>query len=269
MISAYLDESGIHDGATVCLVAGYCGGPGQMKRLDSDWRKTLSDFNFPMKDFHAKDIIKSRDACPMLSALAKVAGGQPKLHAVAYGIVVDDFKSFTNDERRFLTGATLMESGKLVTSGCPSKPYFAPFQNIIKIVTDYAPAGGKAHFFFGLGRPFAEYALAMFDQIKEQAEIRRAVNTWKSRDRLGDPAFPKAEETAPLQAADLLTHAIYLHMQEQIATGKSGDFTKLPSGLARLCVANANPSDLIYQNKKCLEQMLSQAKRLCPAWNPA
>jgi hypothetical protein len=267
MIDAYLDESGIHDKAKVCLIAGYFGGPGQMKRLDRAWRKTLADFNFPMEEFHAKDLLKSRDAQPMLRALAKVAGEQRKVHPIAYGIVVDDFFSFSMDERRFLTGATLMQqSGKLVTSGYPSKPYFTPFQNIIKVVTDYAPVGGKAHFYFGLGRPFSEYALKMFEQIKSQGDMKKAYSSWTSRDRLGDSSFPLAQSTAPLQAADLMAHSIYLHMQEEIAAGRSGDFTKLPLGIARLCVANGISSNLVYQNKECLRETLDQARSLCPAW---
>ena len=61
-----------------------------------------------------------------------------------------------------MTGATLdPKSRKLVTSGCPSKPYFVPFQNIIKVVTDAAPRGGKAHFSFGINTQFAEYAVAL------------------------------------------------------------------------------------------------------------
>jgi hypothetical protein len=267
-IDAYLDESGIHGNAKVCMIAGYWGGPGQMRRLDRAWRDALAKFGFPMKDFHAKDLIKKRDARSMLEALARVAGEQRKVYPVAYGIVVDDFNSFSLDERRFMTGATLMQkSAKLVTSGCPSKPYFAPFQNILKIVTDAAPVGGKAHFYFGLGRSFAEYARVMFKQIKEDEPIKKAVSTWRSRDRLGDARFPLAEETAPLQAADLLVHSLYIHMQERIAKGESGDFTKSPTGLARLCVANAfSGSDLVYQNKECLQKMIDQAKSLCPTW---
>jgi hypothetical protein len=240
-----------------------------MKRFDQAWRETLAEYKFPMKDFHARDLLKSRDARPMLESLAKISGAQRKIHPIAYGIVIDDFNGFSLDERRFLTGATLMHSGRLVTSGCPNEPYFPPFQNIIKVVTDYAPVGGKAHFFFGLGRPFAEYALTMFNQIKSQTEMKRSIKTWTSRDRLGDPAFPRAEDTPVLQAADLLTHAIYLHMQEQIALGKSGDFTRFPSGLARLCLTDARADNLLYQNNTCLQKMLDQAKNLCPAWKPA
>jgi hypothetical protein len=270
MIDAYLDESGIHESAKACLIAGYWGGPGQMKRLDKTWKETLARFDFPMQEFHAKDLIKKRDMRPMLEALAKTTGQQRKVYPVAYGIVVDDFKSFNHDERRFMTGSTLMESGKLVTSGCPGKPYFSPFQNIVKIVTDAAPVGGKARFFFGLNKPFAEYALAMFEQVKKQASMKRAANSWHSRDRLGEAAFPQAEETGPLQAADLFVHSTYLHMCEAIARGESGDFTKAPTGLARLCIGNLrDPSDLVYQNKECLQKMIDQAKSLCPAWAPA
>ena len=160
MIDAYLDESGIHEGAKVCVIAGYFGGPGQMKRFEKPWKQTLDHYSFPMREFHAKDLVKCPKHKPMLESLAKVIGEQPKVYPVAFGLVVNDFYSFSLAERRFLTGATIgNESGKLLTSGCPSKPYFCPFQSILKIVTGYAPVGGKAHFSFGLGRPFAEYAL--------------------------------------------------------------------------------------------------------------
>ncbi len=252
----------------MCLIGGYFGGPGQIKRLEVAWKSTLSNFGFPMKEFHAKDLVKSRKARPMLEELARVAGSQRKVYPVAYGIVVDDFNTFSVEERRFLTGATLMNSsGRLVTSGCPSKPYFVPFQHTIKIVTNDAPVGGKAHFHFGLGRPFSDYARSMFAQIREQSNLPRAASHWTSRDRLGEPSFPLSEETAPLQAADLLVHAVYLHMREQVAKGESADFTRPASGLARLCVANAkSQSHLVFQNKEHLQHSIDDAKILSPAW---
>jgi uncharacterized protein DUF3800 len=239
MIDAYLDESGIHDGSKVCVIAGYFGGPGQMKRFEKAWKKTLAEYSFPMKDFHAKDVLKIPKHAPMLRALAKLAGEQPKVYPVAFGIVVDDFYAFSKDERRFLTGAMLgNKSGKLSTSGCPSKPYFCPFQQVIKIVTGYAPVGGKAHFSFGVNRPFAEYALALFKQMHAQNDMEKPWSTWNSRHSLGEPFFPSAEETAPLQAADLLVHLVYLHMTESIQRGEHGTFSRVPSELAALCMAN-------------------------------
>jgi hypothetical protein len=271
MIEAYLDESGIHAGAKVCVIAGYFGGPGQMKRFEKAWCETLKRYSFPVEDFHAKDLIKSPKHKPMLESLARVAGEQPKVYPVAYGIVVDDFYSFSLDERKFLTGATIgNKSGKLLSSGCPSKPYFCPFQNIIKIVCGYAPVGGKAHFGFGLGRPFAEYALQLFKQMLAESEIQKPFNTWKSRERLGAPFFPLAEDTPALQAADLLVHLIYLHMSEGINTGERGNFLKMPDHLARFCIANVRDQskELVYQDKACLQKMIDKAKSLSPKWKP-
>jgi hypothetical protein len=272
MIDAYLDESGIHDGAKVCVIAGYFGGPGQMKRFEKAWKETLAQYSFPMKDFHAKDVLKIPRHAPMLKSLARLAGEQPKIYPVAFGIVVDDFYSLSLAERKFLTGATVSnKTGKLLTSGCPNKPYFCPFQSILKIVTGYAPIGGRARFSFGLGRPFAEYALHLFKQIHAETEIVKPFNTWKSRDRLGEPFFPLAEDTAPLQAADLLVPLIYLHMAEGIQKGERGNFLRMPSDLARLCIANVRDrtKELVYQDKTCLRKMIDQAKSIAPRWKSA
>ena len=271
MIDAYLDESGIHNGAKVCVIAGYFGGPGKMKRFEKAWKKALADYSFPMKEFHAKDLLKVPKHAPMLRSLAKLAGEQPRVYPVAYGLVVDDFNSFSRDERRFLTGATLGErSGKLLTSGCPGKPYFCPFQSVIKIVTGYAPVGGKAHFSFGLNTQFAGYALQLFKQMHTDPHVEKPYNTWKSRDRLGEPLFPLAQETAPLQAADLLVHLIYKHMLERVESGERGTFTKMPSDLAGFCIANVQDQskELVYQDKECLRKMIDKAKSISPKWKP-
>lgn len=264
MIDAYLDESGIHDGARACVIAGYFGGPGQMKRLEAAWKRTLSEFGFPMKDFHAKDLMKSKRHRPMISALTDTIGAQPKVYPISYAVVVDDFNLFSLQERRFMTGATLdPKTSKLVTSGCPNKPYFVPFQNIIKLVTDYAPVGGKAHFSFGVDRPFADYALTWFRQVNANNSKERPISLWKSRDRLGTPLFPKAAETAPLQAADLLVHLTYLEMEDRRISG----LFKEPSNLLLACMANLrDPLDQVFQNKECLQNVIDQANKLVPKW---
>jgi hypothetical protein len=165
-----------------------------------------------------------------------------------------------------MTGARIgIKSGKLLTSGCPSKPYFVPFQNIIKIITDYTPRGGKANFYFGLNKPFSEYALALFKQIKKYHYEALAFSTWKSRDRLGKFFFPLAEVTAPLQAADLLVHLSYRHMEAW--------FTKEPlpawiSELLNICLTNmACSKDHVYQDREGLQKMIDDARALVPGWD--
>ncbi len=266
MIDAYLDESGIHDKANICVIAGYFGGPGQIKRFGKAWKETLKVYSFPMRDFHAKDLVKQEKHRSLLGALAQAIAEHTKVCPVRYGLVVGDFMSFSLIHRRFMTGARIgAKSGRLLTSGCPSKPYFVPFQNAIKIVTDYTPVGGKARFSFGLNKPFAEYALALSKQIRKFAKADLAVSTWRSRDRLGEFVFPPAEETAPLQAADLLVHLTYRHMEAWFTK------TALPiwlSELLRVCLTNMGSNrDHVYQDRTCLQDMIDQARALVPGWD--
>jgi hypothetical protein len=81
-----------------------------------------------------------------------------KLYPVVHGILVKDFFKLSLNERKFLTGATLIPYGQLENTGNPDRPYFAPFQQVVKRVLSYAPVGGKAHFFFGVDRIYAAYA---------------------------------------------------------------------------------------------------------------
>lgn len=256
MIDAYLDESGIHDGAAVCVIAGYFGGRGQWRIFDENWRHTLSSHGLALADFHAKDLIKNSKYQPLLSDLARVISQHKKIHPVSFGIVVEDFKSFSSLQRKFMTGA-IVKGSKLLSSGCPSKPYFVPFQNCMRAVTEYAPAGGKAHFFFGVDRPFAGYAAEMFRQTKEFPVPH---SEWKTKDRLGDPSFPLASETPQLQAADLLVHVAYLHLSKMLAAGAK---TIQASPLFKECLRNARSvEDHGYQDRTRLIETLQRARTL-------
>ena len=134
MIEAYLDESGIHDGAKVCMIAGYFGGRSQLGKLEQKWKSVLEDFDFPMKDFHTKSLVDSPNPKhqSMLKALAKAISEQRKVRPISWGIVPDDFYSLPEKQRRFLTGARMMLNGEISGTGCPNKPYFVPFQNIVR-----------------------------------------------------------------------------------------------------------------------------------------
>jgi hypothetical protein len=215
VIEAYLDETGIHDGASFCVIAGYFGGPGQWRKFDRAWHKALTDSGVPLDQFHALDLMKHRrffygwedgKSQALLQRLA-AAITQYKLHPVSVGLVVDDFQALSEVQRRFFTGATML-NGKLVTSGCPNKPYFTPFQHCIKRVVSYAEVGGKVNFFFGLDRPFGKYAEALYQIIKDSRQPD------ETRCRLGEISFPQAKQTPALQAADLLAYLTAKHMEE-------------------------------------------------------
>jgi hypothetical protein len=263
MLEAYFDESGIHSGAAICVVAGYFGDASQWKAQEVKWRKVLADFNFPLKDFHATKVVRSTINQPMLEKLA-AAIEKSAIYPISAGIMVDDFMSFSKEKRRFMTGAILDEkAGKLRTSGAPNKPYFVPFQRCLQKITDYTKPGRRANFFFGLDRPMATYAKAMFKQIKTQPSWPES--GWTTKRRLGDPAFPLAAQTPQLQAADLLVHLTYKHMLERHV---ANDWNVAPTGLLATCLRNRKSNhDLFFQNKACLQEVFDKAYMISGNWD--
>jgi hypothetical protein len=218
VIQAYFDESGIHGGGTtpenppspVCVVAGYFGGSGSLRKLGQRWSAVVGRYNVP--EFHAKEFWgftkdgervgpyrgwSSTKARVFLDELVSIIEKHYRVHPVASAVVVQSFNKLPYNKRRFLTGAQLV-NGKFKSSGCPSKPYFLPFQVALLDAADHAPIGGKANFFLDLNKNFKGYALDVFGLIKKQ-EIKIAP-------RLGEIGFPTGLEAPQLQAADLLCY---------------------------------------------------------------
>jgi hypothetical protein len=101
------------------MIGGYFGGKGQMKKLERAWMKVLADYNIPLDSFHAKDMVKSKKYEPMLFDLAKAISEQRKGYPIAWGIVVNDFFSFSLPQRRFMTGAKLLAGTKGTGTSVP------------------------------------------------------------------------------------------------------------------------------------------------------
>jgi len=105
--------------------------------------------------------------------------------------------------------------------------------NCIKRIASYAPVGGKAHFFFGLDRPFGKYAAALYKILKTGPTLTSVA----FRERLGDIAFPLAKETPQLQAADLLAYLTTQHVEERLA---AGNFNSPPYGWLKQCLVRTH-----------------------------
>jgi hypothetical protein len=165
---------------------------------------------------------------------------------VAVGLIVDDFYSFLEARRRFLTGARI-KNGKFITSGNPDKPYFMPFQTCIKIVLSHGQVGGKVYFFFGLNTPFASYANQFFQDLLQYSHT-------EYRDRIGTVAYPAARETPQLQAADLLVHLYYKDVVRRNATN-SWD-SPHPPLLSALLGRYLSAKDVCHHTKKNIEDGL-------------
>ena len=133
------------------------------------------------------------------------------------------------------------------------------------LITDYAPIGGKAHFSFGVDRPFAGYALEWFKYVNAaDADKEKPFSDWQSRERLGQASFPLAAKTPQLQAADFLVHLTYLEMDKWLKTGVK---PIRPPKMLRACLTNMRtPYDHVYQDKKSLQVVIDKAAKLAPLW---
>ena len=173
IMNVHLDESGIHDGAKVCALAGYCGHENSWRGFEKRWLAVLHEFEVP--EYHARRFFArdnhgervgvyagwdDRKARRFYDHLLRVIV-RCRIFPVA-GVVVDqEWKSLNYNERRYLTGGQL-KNGKFITSGAPSKQYFLPFLQVVSCVGNYCLEGERANFFFGLDRTFSGYALKYY-----------------------------------------------------------------------------------------------------------
>lgn len=130
----------------------------------------------------------------------------------------------------------------------PNRPYFATFQQVIRTVLSYAAIGDKAHFFFGLDRPFAQYATGLYSTLKNNDDH-------PYKDRFGQISFPLAKETPALQASDFLVQVLYLDTLKYVVKGSNRLIR--PSPLIRLLIANFRAKDdLSYQDAALTRETL-------------
>ena len=125
---------------------------------------------------------------------------------IAFGVVVQDFLALPEIDRKWLTGAQFSLKGKPITSGCPSKSYYLPFQFCIFKSAQLSSAVGveKIHVFVGLDRTFHAYAADLYKNLYTDQRLPASlINS------LGTLSNPLAKDTPGLQAADLLAYQFY------------------------------------------------------------
>jgi hypothetical protein len=211
MIEVYVDESGIHDGASFCVVGGYRGSQRQWRDLQSRWTADGCQTEFHAKDFFGRDPNGQRvpPYNGWTDAKAKAyldcrldAINRTNIFPVGAMIDVRWFRTLSENERRHLTGGQ-WRKGKWRVSGAPQKPYFLPFQDVvIQAVEAVKPPGWKAHFYFDENKQMSSFARELFAVIK-----RGSPPEFSSR--MGEVNFASSHESAGLQAADLFAHAWY------------------------------------------------------------
>lgn len=207
MLQAFIDESGIHDGARFCVVVGYMGSARHWKRFEELWKP-----NSDIQDFHAKRFFQRDPQGNRVSPYKEWDDAKAQayyddlLNAIAsvniypIGGIVDvaEFWKYTEAERAHLTGSD-RRNGKRTLSGAPTKPYYLAFQQAIASSLDRLTRKDlQIHFTFDQQEEFAPLALEMFQYFK-QPEYPYAPN-------MGDAIYTSRQEAIGLQAADLLCY---------------------------------------------------------------
>jgi hypothetical protein len=269
MIEVYLDESGIHDEAEICLVAGYFGQPGAWEKLELRWKKILDRASVPLERFHALDLMEHRRVFfnmernkheKLISDLA-TAVSTFRVYPVAFGLVLADFHALSMSQKKFFTGATIdtrYKPGRLRTEGCPSKPYFMPFLHCVRQILDHTPNGATAQFYFGLDRPFYRYAVEMFKMIKARQDDPRST-------KLGNSHLPEAKKTPQLQAADFLCYLTYKHM---LARHAANNWNVMPAEPLRTLLRNMKQlQDLRFYDRDVIAECLQISYESVGNWD--
>jgi hypothetical protein len=158
MLHAYLDDSGTHDAAPVCVVAGYFAGESKWRNFEREWKAILDSER--VSEFHATRFWgrdskgqrlddyagwTDRRANQFLSKLLTVIVKR-RISPIGSAVERAAWNLLPLDERRYLTGGVLV-ADKFKTSGAPSKTYFLPFMFSLLAAARHCSPDQKDSFF--------------------------------------------------------------------------------------------------------------------------
>jgi hypothetical protein len=245
LFKAYMDESGIHGDAAVCVVAGFIAPLERCASLESSWRKLLKDHDLDY--FHAKDYAKTSGPFRMwkadrkrrfaISAMALLSeglglldlGGRNPIN-VAVAVDTSDFKGLPIDHRRWLTGGQLTQKQpsdgwKWKSQGAPTKPYFLAFHQCVMDAIRFGPrsATEKVHFVFDRQTTFEVTARGLCELMRKQhSDVAR---------KMGDVVYSSKEDAVLLQVADFMAYEAYRYRLRVMKSGAKGAATFTTSSL--------------------------------------
>jgi len=215
VVEVFVDESGIHEGAPICLVAGYRGTKRQWNRFRHLWIADGCQVELHARRFFARTP-EGKRVSPYADWSDEKAEGflASRLHAIksahlnVVGAMIDvrAFRLLTHDERRQLTGGHRLY-GKWNFSGAPTKPYYLVFQHlVIQAIENIHNLSWKADFVFDQQNQLAPLAARLYSRMKASG------TEYPVFSRMGDVIFSSRLERPGLQAADLLAHCWYQYV---------------------------------------------------------
>jgi len=248
MLKAYFDESGIHAGAPICVVAGFVATNRCCSGLSWKWRGLLDKYEIEF--FHAREYAKRsgpfREGPPNIWRTAKeiFAHHPPNwdyecrrnfetdalavihesldrsdpLILVGAAVNTKDFLALPIDHRRWLTGGYMSSAKRWKRQGAPTKPYFLAFQQAVLDAVKFSQHSDHAGRHLGTG----DIVHFVFDQQFEYERSARGIfNAMKRsplsvKDRIGAVVFTSKSRALPLQVADFVAYESFCFLVERI-----------------------------------------------------
>jgi hypothetical protein len=201
MVTAYVDESGIHQGSLVVVMAGYFAVLEEWERFEVDWNEALRQAG--VSTFHATDC---RHGYGFFRDMPREK--RAELYKTMVQIVTSHHLIGTSS-------STLLHDYENVMSDIPKpmffKPYVLCFQHVLFdlydcFVQSYIDHNEELSVVCGLQKDFGFEAHQLFRYVRIEAQAHS-----NYFERLNSITFV-AENKAPLQAADLLAHETYLEL---------------------------------------------------------
>jgi hypothetical protein len=215
MLQAFVDESGIHDGAPFCVVAGYLGSARHWKHFE-ELGDPLRRGKPSTRNVFARDPQGNRvapytewDEAKAETYFNELLRVITSVNIYPIGGIVDvaEFNKYSEEERAHLTGRD-RRSGRQTITGAPTKPYYLAFQEAIASSFHRLTRSDlQIHFTFDQHQQFAPLALEMFRYFK-RPEFPYASN-------MGDAIFASRNDATGLQAADLLSYCWFKRITER------------------------------------------------------
>lgn len=258
MVEAYMDESGIHDGAQLCVIAGYWGNVRKWKRFEQTWKQIIKDTGEPtLKEFHSTEFWSGdgsrkgifaqwsdEKAERFINDLANCIV-ESNIFPTSAALVISDWDKLNKAERMALTGGYYdTAQNKWTASGAPNRKYFLPFQFAVVNPAIHCKSGLHVHYIFDLNKQFKHHAADLYALMRKDRNL-------ECRHKLGALDFETGENAPGLQAADLLAYQSY-KCSEIGKAKRPTRFSELPPLLKRLLTNWQDESDFALFDREGL-----------------
>lgn len=186
-----MDESGIHEEAHVCVIAGYWGSQKKWVRFEKCWPQILRSANEPpLKEFHSTEFWNSTGERRGVFAKWSEAKAdrfindliacivETKVFPASAMLVTEEWKKLNIDERRFLTrGYYHRVTKKWLTPGAPNKTYFWPFYFAIGTPAIHCKPGLHVHYTLDLNKQFKNHAVNLYALLKNDPKFKAVIDS--------------------------------------------------------------------------------------------